>query len=346
MISPSEETILVTGANGYVTLHIINQLLQAGYNVRGTVRSQKASDQVRATFPRYWGAQLQIAFVTDLTCPESYNNILDDDVTGIIHAASPVHTNVDDNIRDMLDPAIKGSTAILEAVFKLPSSNVKRVVQLSSFSAILDQSQGFRPGHIYTDASWNPITFDQAAALKTSGELYLASKSLSERAAWDWVKQRNPTFDLVSINPSIIFGPHLNQIDSTKTTSTGAMLWSLIDAPLIPPLLFAGCVDVRDVGLITVAALKTSEAAGQRFLLAHHFDWQSAADAARAFFPQLGERIPVGEPGSGRKKSMETIYQADGSKVIRVLGIQYRPLEETVRDSLNEFIEVEKRTQS
>ncbi|KAG7152306.1 Aldehyde reductase 2 like protein [Verticillium longisporum] len=68
---PSEQTILVIGANGYIALHIINELLQSGYRVRGTVRSQKASDKVRETFPSYWGSRLEIAFVTGLTDSEN-----------------------------------------------------------------------------------------------------------------------------------------------------------------------------------------------------------------------------------------------------------------------------------
>lgn len=341
MSSPSEQTILVTGANGYIALHIVKQLLDRGYNIRGTVRSQKASDKVRTAFPQHWGSRLETAFVADLTRPECYADALDDKVTGVIHAASPVHGVVEDNVRDMLDPAIKGATAILDAVSQMASSSCKRVLHLSSFSAMLDPAKGFRPGYIYTDNDWNPITFDEAVAISDRTDLYLASKSLSERAAWDWVSQKKPDFDLVCINPSMVLGPHLDKIESIKTTSTGAMLWSIIDAEFIPQLLFAGCVDVRDVAAIMVSALETPEAAGQRFLVAHHFDWQTVADVARECFPEATHRIPLGEPGTGRAKALEQMYQADGTKCVRVLGVKYRPFEETVRDSISEFREVE-----
>lgn len=341
---PSAQTILVTGANGYVTLHVIKSLLEKGYNVRGTVRSQKAADKVRTALPQYWGTRLETVFVTDLTKPESYRDALDEGIAGVIHAASPVHGDVQDNVRDMLGPAIKGATAILDAVSQLESSVCRRVVQLSSFSSILDPAKGFRPGYNYTEKDWNPVTFDEAAALDSHSELYIASKSLSERAVWDWVSKKNPKFDVVCVNPSFIVGPHLGQVDSTKTASTGAMLWSIIDAESIPTLLFGGGVDVRDVGAFTVAALETPEAAGERFLVAHHFDWQSVADTTREAFPEIKHRIPVGEPGTGKPKALEHIYQVDGTKLTRVLGVEYRALEETVRDSIQEFLEVERRT--
>ncbi|KAH7120521.1 hypothetical protein EDB81DRAFT_891346 [Dactylonectria macrodidyma] len=92
----SAQTILVTGANGYVILHVIKSLLGQGYN--------------------YWGTQLETAFVTDVTKPESYRDALDETIAGVIHAASPVHGDAQDNVRDMLGPAIKGATAILDAI--------------------------------------------------------------------------------------------------------------------------------------------------------------------------------------------------------------------------------------
>lgn len=322
--STSTQTVLVTGANGYLALHIIDRLLQSGYNVRGTVRSNKAKDKVRTVFPHFWGHRLEVVFVTDLTKPEAYDDALDSKVTAVIHAASPVHGTIQDNVQDMLDPAVKGATAILEAVSRINSSQCRRVVHLSSFSAMLDTAKGFRPGYTYTEKDWNPVTFDEAAVIENSSDLYLASKSLSERAVWRWASERKPGFDIVCINPSFVVGPHLDTMETVNTTSTGAMLWSIIDAEAIPTLFFGGCVDVRDVATMMQAALEVPEAAGQRFLVAQHFDWQTAADVARGSFAQLKGRIPVGDPGSGRRKALDHIYEVDGTKAIRTLGVGYR----------------------
>ncbi|KAF3347855.1 hypothetical protein VD0002_g2438 [Verticillium dahliae] len=343
MVSPSEQTILVTGANGYIALHIINELLQSDYRVRGAVRSQKASDKVRETFPSYWGSRLEIAIVTDITNSENYNGALDDTITAVIHTASPVHGVVEDNIRDMLNPAIQGATAILDAVSRLASSSGRRVIHLSSLSAMLNPAQGFRPGYTYSEKDYNPITFDEAVLIADRSELYIASKSLSERAVWDWFSQNKPSFDLVCINPSMILGPHLDRIESTQTTSTGAMLWAIVDAASIPALMFGGCVDARDCAAIIRAAIETPEASGQRYLVARYFDWQTAADIAREHHPELASRIPIGEPGSGKSKAEERIYQVDGSKVFQQLGIGYRSLATTVTDSMLEFLAAEKR---
>ncbi|EEY22324.1 ketoreductase [Verticillium alfalfae VaMs.102] len=309
MVSSSEQTILVIGANSYTALHIINELLQSDYRVRGAVRSQNVSDKVRETFPSYWCSRLEIAIVTDITDSEKYNDALDDTITAVIRTASPVHGVGQDNIRDMLNPAIQGAIATLDAVSWLTSFSCRRVVHLFSFSAMLNPAQGFRQGYAYSEKDFNLITSDEAAAIENRSELYIASKSLSERAVWDWFSQNKRSFDLVCINPSMILGPHLGRIGSTQTTSTGAMLWAIVDAISMPALIFGGCVDAGDCAAITRAAIETPETSGQRYLVAHHFDWQAAADIAREHHSEPASRIPIGEPGSRKSKADERIYQ-------------------------------------
>jgi len=58
--------------------------------------------------------------------------------------------------KDLLEPAIKGTTGILDSVKRL-APTVKRVVVTSSFAAVADPSKGHRPGYVYTDKDWNPV---------------------------------------------------------------------------------------------------------------------------------------------------------------------------------------------
>ncbi|KZL84267.1 nad dependent epimerase [Colletotrichum incanum] len=343
MASSTLNNIVVTGANGYLALHVINQLLQAGYNVRGTVRSQKADEKVRATFPKHYGMRLTTAFVEDLTKPECFRDVFDNNTVGVLHIASPVHGHVEDNVRDMLDPAVKGATGILDACELYAGPSFRRVVHLSSSAATIDATKGLRPGYTYTDSDWNPVTFEEAAAMKDHVSLYIASKGLSERAVWTWMAEHKPKFDLACVNPSMVLGPHLETINSLdEVTSTAKFLWQLVDASEIPQLLWAGCVDVRDTAAMTVAAFEKSEAGGQRFLLAHHFDWQTASDIAREELPAEAKgRIPVGRSGTGKSDALEHIYQVDGSNAVNVLGVDYRPLPETVKDTLLQFLTAE-----
>lgn len=109
--------------------------------------------------------------------------------------------NIQDNEREMLNPAIAGTTAVLEAAKMYASPSFRRAVQISSFAAMLDLAKGARPGHVYTEADWNPVTYEAAAKEKDSTILYLASKAMSERAVWEWVTRNSPSFDVFCLCP-------------------------------------------------------------------------------------------------------------------------------------------------
>ncbi|RFU81797.1 nad dependent epimerase dehydratase [Trichoderma arundinaceum] len=336
MAAPSEQTLLVTGANGYVALHIIKQALERGYNVRGTVRSVSSAGKVRSTFADY-GSQFSVAIVPGLDKKELYEPAFADTpkpVTGVINVAAPFSLKVDDPVTGLLDPAVKCAISLLEATRQYGSS-VRRVVNTSSFASILDLSQGYRPGYTYTEKDWNPMTYEEASKAD-SGTAYCASKALAEKAMWNWVEAEKPSFSLTSINPPWVFGPHLGPITDLKSLNESSeALWRLVGAKEVPPVDFGGFADVRVVATAHLEAFERPEAAGERFLCGQHFDYQSAVDSLRETLPQLQSRLPVGTPGAGK---VQEIYQPDGSKAEKILGIKYIPLEVTMKDSFEQLL--------
>ena len=340
MSSPAEQTIIVTGANSYVAGHVIRVALEKGYHVRGTVRSEASAAKPRETFASY-GSKLTFAIVSDITKADLYAAAFADTaapVTGVINVAAPFALKVEDNRRDLLDPAVGGATAILEAA-RLYGPAVRRVVNTSSFAAILDMGQGYRPGYTYSERDWNPMTYDEAAAAD-GVTAYCASKALAERAMWDWIAAKNPPFSLATINPPWVFGPHVAPLPGTAHLNESShALYGLLGADKVPPTDFAGFADVRVVAEAHVAALENDGAAGERFLVGSHFDYQSAVDALREALPELKGRLPVGTPGAGKT---EQVYAVDGSKAERVLGIKYISLEDSMRDSFVQLVEAEK----
>jgi nucleoside-diphosphate-sugar epimerase len=344
MSSPSEQTILVTGANGFIGGHVLKQALDKGYHVRALVRSEKSSQTFRKILASY-GEQLSWAYVPDITVVDNYASAFENPskpITGIIHLASPFALKVEDNKRDLLEPAVQGAVVVLDAAKKYATASFKRVVLTSSFAAILDLTKGYRPGHTYTDAEWNPQGWETAEL--DGSTAYCASKKLAEEAAWSWMAANKPGFDLVSINPPWVFGPHIGGVeDVKKLNQSTASLSQLLDGDAIPPVDFGGFVDVRDVAAAHIAALETPEAGGQRFLCGSHFDYQTAADELRARMPELRDRIPEGTPGAGKTQEL---YALDGSKAEKVLGVKYTPLGQTVRDSFAEILEAEQKSAS
>jgi NADPH-dependent methylglyoxal reductase len=325
------QTILVTGANGYVAAGIIKAALAKGYNIRGTVRSETAVTTVRETFPEH-ASRISFAIVKDMTKPESYKDAFEG-VTGVFHTASPFILNPQDNRRDLLDPAIQGAVSILEAT-KLYGPQVKRVVFVSSFASILNLGLGYRPGYTYSEEDWNPMTYEEAAATSDGATAYCASKALAERAMWDWMEKNQSHFTLTSINPPWVFGPLVGKVNLNRLGESMHAMWSLVGASSIPPVDFAGFIDVRDLADAMILAYETPAAGGQRFLTGTHFDWQTAVDELRKELPELQDRLPVGTPGAGLTQD---VYQVNGSKAQNILALSYRPLRETVRDSFKQL---------
>ena len=339
MASPSEQTLLVTGANSYVASHIIKLALEQGYHIRGTVRSESSTGSIREKFPSYT-EQLSFAVVPDITDPALFEAAFANPtkpITGVINVASPFVLNVQDNKRDLLDPAIGGGIAILEAT-KRYGSNVRRLVNTSSFASMLDMNAGARPGYTYTEADWNPMTYEEAATAPGPAA-YCASKALAEKAMWEWMSREKPEFGLVVMNPPWVFGPHVGGIkDTGRLNESSHALYSLIGAKELPPVDFAGFVDARTIAEAHIAGFEKDKEGveGERFLVGSHFDYQSVVDALREQLPELKDKIPEGTPGKGPET-----YKLDGSKAERVLGIKYITLADSMRDSFVQFLEAD-----
>ena len=113
----------------------------------------------------------------------------------MIHTASPFHFNVTDPKKDLLDPAVIGTTGILKAI-KKSAPTVKRVVITSSFAAIVAPS--VPKGHRYSEQDWNPITEEEA--IQNPMNAYRGSKTFAEKAAWDFVEKKKPNFTIATVS--------------------------------------------------------------------------------------------------------------------------------------------------
>ncbi|GAD95698.1 cinnamoyl-CoA reductase, putative [Paecilomyces variotii No. 5] len=341
MTSPAEQTILLTGASGFVAAHILDKFLSKGYNVRGTVRSESSIPAIRkATNPQYHD-KLSFAIVPDMQDPHAFDEAVQG-VNGILHSASPFVLQSKDNAREILDPAINGTLNVLKAAAASKNPQLKRVIITSSFAAIVDLDQGYRPGYKYSEKDWNPATYETAAK-NPSAFAYCASKGLAERAAWDFVEKEKPQFSLTTICPPWIIGPNINTITSlNKLNESTQIIYNLINGSLTapPPTDFAGYADVRDVAEAHLLAYETPAAAGERFLVAAgNWSYQTACDIIRAEFPELKDKVPVGTPGAGEK---EDVYRLDNSKIQSVLGLRFRSTKETLTDTVKTLLRLEK----
>ncbi|KAI5464390.1 hypothetical protein BGZ63DRAFT_377583 [Mariannaea sp. PMI_226] len=320
------QTVLVTGASGYVAAHVVGAFLRKGYNVRGTVRSEKTAADVRETHAEF-ASQLSLAIVPDMSAPNAFDEAVKG-VDGVIHTASPFLVNATDFENELFQPAIKGTTSILEAIQK-NNSAVTRVVITSSFAAIVDPLQGTRVGHTYSEKDWNPVAGKEEGSLNPV-VAYLASKTLAEQAAWKYVEEKKPNFNISTICPPMVYGPVVHRVhDPMALNTSSADIFQLISgyAKEVPQDGFHCFADARDVADAHVLAYEKPEAAGQRYLITSgQYSYQRICDIIREKFPEFQDVTPKGEPGA----SYVPLYDLDTSKAAQQLGMTFRPLEETI----------------
>lgn len=329
--------ILLTGGSGFIAAHILDILLQHGHSVVTTVRSQEKANKIAENHEDFGKDKLDFAIVEDIAQEGAFDKavISDPPFEAVIHTASPFHFNVTDVQKQLLDPAIIGTTGVLKSI-KKSAPTVKRVVITSSFASIVDGAQGTRPGHTYSESDWNPITAEEAPANPANG--YRASKTFAERAAWDFIEQEKPNFSLATMCPPLVLGPivhYLNSLDGLNTSNQrirDIMLGKAKDE--IPATGTFIWVDVRDLALCHVLAAEKEDAANKRFFItAGYFSNREIATIIGKHYPQYKDVLPSSSTPGGDYPE-DGIYKYDNERVLKVLGVKFRSLDESIVDTV------------
>ncbi|KAJ7079512.1 hypothetical protein C8R43DRAFT_1083223 [Mycena crocata] len=318
--------VLVSGANGYIADWVVRTLLEEGFAVRGAVRSADKGNHLRELFASY-KEKFELVVVPDITQAGAFDDAVKG-VDAIEHTALPFHLQVDDPA-ELLEPAIKGTLGILESARKYGAS-VKRVVVTSSTAAVMNLST---EPQVLSELDWN----DQAVKdIEENGRKaaapakYRASKTLAERAAWDFMAKHKSelAWDLSVMNPPLVLGPIIHAVTTPDSLNTSSR--NMYDAFTKPDgTAGGGCwIDVR---LAHVRALEREAAGGERIIIsAGAFKWQDWLDAAPP-----SHKYQKGTPGAG-KDAMHLLRYENG-KGIRILGIQYRSMADTAAAVISDY---------
>jgi nucleoside-diphosphate-sugar epimerase len=339
----ASETVLVPGGSGFVGVHVVAALLQAGYPARATLRSLGREGDVRRMLARAGldGGTSQLSFAeADLLRDEGWAAA----VRGcrfVHHVASPFPLGVPKHEDELLAPAREGTLRVLRAA---RAAGVERVVLTSSVAAVAygvpERAEPF------TEQDWSNPDGPGITA-------YAKSKTLAERAAWEYVRGEGAGLELAVVNPVGIFGPALGPDLSTSVVIVKELLEGSV--PGMPNIWF-GAVDVRDVASLHLLAMTRPEAAGERFLaVAGHF--VAAVEVAKTLKRRMGaaaKRTPVRVlpdalvkvaalfnpaarqvvPELGKRKD------ASAAKAERVLGWQPRSAEESIVASAQSLVDL------
>ena len=263
------DTVLLTGASGFIAKHVALQLLNAGYTVRGTLRRLDRSDEVRtALAPHLTAGAGTLDFVqADLESDAGWDTAVQG-VAAVVHTASPFPIAQPANPSVLIRPAVEGTRRVLNAA---ANAGVTRIILTSSTVAVFDEKAHDR---LQDEADWCDVELASTSA-------YAKSKTLAERAAWEIATARG--LQLTTINPGLVLGPPL---DGHYGSSLGLVERILKGKdPAMPDLGFAA-VDVRDVAEMHLRALQRPETAGKRYL----------ATAGSLSMPEMGRILKAVYP--------------------------------------------------
>jgi len=325
-------TVLVTGGSGFIGSYCILQLLAAGHQVRTTVRNLAREADVRAML-KQGGAEpgpLLKFFAADLAKDSGWAEA----VAGcdyVLHVASPLPPSVPKHEDDLIIPAREGTLRVLRAA---RDAGVKRVVLTSSFAAI---GYGRNPQNApFTETDWSDPNHPDMMP-------YAKSKTLAERAAWDFMAKEGGKLELSAVNPVGVFGPVLGPDYSASILLIQTMLSG--EMPGAPKLYF-GAVDVRDVADLHLRAMTHPAANGERFLSVSG-DFMSMLEIANVLKTRMGaaaKKVPTRQLPNWLLRlvafrdpriklilpELGKVKNATNEKARRLLGWSPRPREDAI----------------
>ena len=338
--------VLVTGATGYVAGHIIKRLLEAGVTVHAAVRDPSRADKLKYLNEIAASTPGEINyFKSDLLHEGSYAEGMQG-CSIVFHTASPFTIDVKDPQQELVDPAKLGTRNVLEEASRQES--VRRVVLTSSCAAIYGDNADCKnaPGGVLTEEVWNTTS-------SLTHQPYSFSKTEAEKEAWRIADQQSQ-WDLVVINPSFVLGPGINP---HATSESFSMVKQFGDGSMKSgaPRYGFGCVDVRDLAVAHLAAAFLPQAKGRHIVSGHESD---LFEMAKKLIPRYGDKYPLPQkalpkwlvwlvaPMVNKAMTRKIVslnvnvpWKADNSKSIRELGIDYRPLEDTLNEMFQQLID-------
>ena len=299
------DKVLVTGASGFIGLHCIAQLLQAGYQVRGSLRSRARESEIRNALSKVVNTENRLEICElDLLKDDGWNEA----VSGcdyVMHVASPFRIANPKSENEMILPAVEGTKRVLHAADK---ASVKRVILTSSIVAMMSS---LRRG-CFGPNDWTDVNHPN---LNT----YIKSKTLAERAAWQLINENksSTSMELTVIAPGGVFGPPLGSDTSGESLS---ILTKMLNGkiPFVPDAAFP-MVDVRDVAKLHVKAMTQSNAAGERLIVAGT-EPISFADAAKILL-DAGYRGPSTKKAPSWLLKLMAIFDREAEGMLGLLGM-------------------------
>lgn len=312
-------TVLITGVSGFIARHCVVEMLNAGYRVRGTLRSLRRSTGVRDSLARHADvARLEFA-EADLGADRGWDEAVAG-CHGVLHLASPFPVNQPRDEQELIRPAVDGTLRVLRAASR---AGVSRFVQTSSMVAVMYGHARDRDA-AFTAADWTPVDSPDVTS-------YAKSKTLAERAAREFMQREQPSMHYASVNPGVVFGPVLDPDIGTSAEIIQAFLRGKYPGA---PRLSIPVVDVRDVARMHRLALETGAPSGGRYLAVADCLW--LIEVGRTLSESLGSaarKVPTRVLPDWAVK-LVSVFDPMARQAVPDLGKRFRVDTEPTRQAL------------
>ncbi|KAJ7641892.1 hypothetical protein FB45DRAFT_901283 [Roridomyces roridus] len=335
-MSSGKELIFVTGASGFLGSHVVLQLLQKGYRVRGAARGAKAQHLKSTYAAAGYGGVFEVVKIGDIAHDEFPEALVG--VDAVIHVASPLAGR--EGPEEILKTAVDGT---LNVIVQAEKAGVRRMVVTSSIATV------WNPEGKWTDKDWNPVTKEQAFTSDNPMVPYAASKKFAELALWEWA-EKHPHVEVTTLNPTFFYGPFtphypFPSAPDFNSLSTTTMLYKLLfeDGVFPSQTIY---IDVRDVAAAHIGALSsppTTQVGRKRIILSSPTGWplKKTLDFIGEQRPALKGRLTK-EPLPAPHPS--DVLPFDLKRVEEVVGMEkadFHTTEQTILDSVDALVAVE-----
>lgn len=334
--------VLLTGASGYIGKHILLQLLNQGYDVRASVRKLSKSQEVRdAVTPHLLDSSVldkRLTFVElDLEKDSGWDSALDG-IDVLMHTASPFPLASPKDENELIRPAVDGTLRALKAA---KNSGVKRIILTSSMAAIYGRELPAGASE-YDESMWTDVTHPVGRGA------YTKSKTLAEKAAWDYIKSDAPEIALTTINPVLVLGAPIDKNFGSSISLVERILKG--SDPMLPDLNFA-LVDVRDVAKMHVDAIKNEQTKGERILSSSETrSFVEIAKYLKSIYPK--SKVKTGKAPTALMKFLSLFdgaiksilpqlgkpLKVSNAKAKQLMGMNFIPADVTLRESADYLI--------
>jgi len=341
------DVVLVTGGTGFLGQWVVKLLLDRGYTVRATVRDLKNTPRYEFLYTVSAGADKASGRLSFHQCELASEAGWDDavrDCRAVVHVAGTINLDATDARKDLIEPALMGVRNIFGAVTR--AGTVKRIVVTSSFAAVSDDFAEFA-SHTYDANDWNTKSSETFNA-------YAYSKTLEEKACWEYVRHSND-LSLTTICPGSILGPALND-DMGYVNRETVFRFLKGGVPTLLDLNLSLC-DVRDCAAAHVAALESVDSIDKRYICTHDaVPLKDIVDCLGAMSPRFKRRMPARKLPTrvvlwwvrffisrGTFQNLKsTLGKRPGFNLVKEraeIAMELRPWEETVRDTAQWLID-------